>query len=904
MPGTRVSEGRYLEVLEPSALVNLPIEVDIYDGANPATMLATMERAQDAALQVQLSELGAGRFAVARSDPKASLLTKGNLVKIKTGGKYRGAFWIEEPEETLTSTQEAAGELIRVAGRGPLAYLERAVVYPPVWPTQPAAYRSASKGANAAAGALTLSIAKPSGTTNGDLMIAAIVFLGGSGKVVTAPPGWKEFRRVNQGSSIAISFCRKQAGSSEAGSYQWVFGTSTAAAGVILSLYNAGTDYTEYVISALSGTSGTAITNPTLDVGTVDGMLLTFAAADDGDGSGMTPPVAMTEAVDETTHHTGNTARVIEAAYVSPGLGPTGEQTTTNSASAKWIGVSLWIPSTATNDVAFAAETPGAILSTLIDRAHTRGAITDLTYTFTGAADSAGQPWPDTFDLTFHAGTTLLDVWRQLVALGMEGECTHDLVLGAYVDRTRDRTADVILRKGYHFLGNVENRAHLSGIRSRLLVEGAGGRMIEVTDPVLEAVPVIGRREGFLSMATSDAATDLARAGTKSLELSSLEDQARSIPVAHGLLTVGHYEPWEDYRPGDRVGLDPDGTGIISEERIVGITIAQAGPLDYFVTLDLNAIALEASIRMRRELDALSGTGSHSAGGSSLGLGAAGGGGGSGNGQVAATSGDTLGYLFDKIDAGSKMLKTLGYLSVPGNRTVELDVNTLALGTGTPTIDKFLRGDGAWAAPPGGTGAGAVKMAAVSTTGASPNTITKPVETADGDLLLWLTCTTNSVPNVLGPDGGGWTLIQSFDTSSSEYQVAWYKIASGEGASWSMTHSAGSDVVSALIVFRGISSLYNKGFVADSLITPPILGTAAACHVCVWFSTTGATPATDLVLPAHLTSGIFARNTTSTNKPQVLVGFRDSGLAGAVASFVATGGAAAYDGSLAIVFAA
>jgi hypothetical protein len=258
----RTSGGRYLEVLEPGALVNLPIEVDVFDGGNPATMLATLENALAPSLQVQLSELGAGRFAIARSDPKATaaILAKGNLVKIKTGGAYRGSWWIEEPEEVLTSTSEDVGEVVRVSGRGAMAYLERAIVYPPVWPTAPATYRSSSSAANATGGATTLVIPKPSGAASGDVLIAAVALVGGTTKgYVTPPLGWKSLRRVNNGTALGVAYFRKQAASSEPASYQFVFQNSTQAVGQILAIPNASANYTEWGWADATAATGTAI---------------------------------------------------------------------------------------------------------------------------------------------------------------------------------------------------------------------------------------------------------------------------------------------------------------------------------------------------------------------------------------------------------------------------------------------------------------------------------------------------------------------------------------------------------------------------------------------------------------------------------------------------------------------
>lgn len=702
MPGIRTSRGLFLEVLEPSALVGLPLEFDVYDGANPASMLATLEACFNGAYQSQINEVGSGRCSLLRSDPKATaaILAKGNLVRVKTGGVYRGAWWIEEPTERLTSTQEASGEIVEVKGRGALAYLERGVVYPPVWPTEPTGYRSSSSGANATAGANTVVCPKPSGMVNTDTMIAAVAFAGGSGKAITPPPGWREIRREDEGTGLGMALFRKTVGSSEPASYSWAFTSVTQAVVNIVCLFNASPDYTVYGYGASSSGSGTAIRHPSLAVEVVDGILLTFAGSTAG--SGMTPPGGYTEAQDRSS----DTGRKLESAYkVGPALGDTGEVTTTNTTSGTWIGMHLYIPSTASNDATFTLETMGAILATLIDRAKARGSLPVVTYDFSATVDSQGNPWTDTFDLTFHAGTSLLDVWRHLVSLGMEGQMTQDLKLQAFQDMSREKGDAVILRKGYHFLGDVENSGHFAELRTRFLVEGAGGRLVEVTNPTLEADPRIGRREGFLSMATSDSATDLARAGEQALALSVLEDASRSIPVDHGLLTDGRYEPWEEYRLGDYIGLDADGTGIVTRERVVGITVSHREALDYNVELDLNSVSLEASVRMRRQLDALSRSSSGGGSGSSgLSLGGSGGSGGAGGGTVAVAAQDTPAFLLDKIDARGILRKILG--GVPGNRMVQLDtvITPADLGTGTPNGSKFLRDDGTWQLPPGGGG--------------------------------------------------------------------------------------------------------------------------------------------------------------------------------------------------------
>ena len=774
MPGTRTSQGKFLEILAAAPAVGLPIEIDVYDGANPATMLATIEAAFDGALQLELSEVGSGRFALLRSDPKATsaILAKGNLVKVKTGGLYRGSWWIEEPIETLTSGREAAGETWRIKGRGALAYLERGSVYPPVWPIVPLSYRAASSGVNdATLGAITVVCAKPAGMVNGDTMVAAVAFVGGTGKVIATPPGWRALERVDQSTDLGVALFAKSVGSAEPATFTWSFTTATKAVVNIVALANASPDFTQWSATSSSAGAGTAILHPSVSVGLVDGALLTFAAA--ANGSGMTPPAGYTEAVDNNA----TVNRKLESAYrLGPSLGDTGDVTTTNTTSGPWIGVHVFLPSAAVNDAVFAGETFGSILSTLIDRCVARGVLGNLVYDFSATVDSQGNPWPDIFDLTFHAGTSLLDVWRHLVSLGMEGEMSHDLRLSTYVDLSRAKSAEVIFRKGYHFLGDVANSGHYAGLRTRFLVEGAGGRLVEVTNPALEADPKIGRREGFLAMATSDSPTDLARAGEQALAISALEDQARSLPVDHGAGN-GRYEPWDDYRIGDYLGLDAAGTGIVTSERLVGITIAHRDSLDYSVELDLNSVSLEASVRMRRQLDALqrsSSSGGAGSSGLSLGGGSSPGGGPGGAGLVAVQLGDTVGYLYDKIVTGAPIRKSLG--GVVGNRAVNLDI-----GTGTKDGTKYLRDDGVWTTPSTGSAPPAPVQVATSITTTSVLTPTFGVAPAQTSILFALCAgvATATTVSSISQTNVTWTKLRSKINGTGANVELWKGVPTG-----------------------------------------------------------------------------------------------------------------------------
>ena len=655
----RTSEGRYLEVLESTPALDTGIEIDLFSGANPATMLATLEGATDKRFTRELSELGAGGFRIARADPKATAanLAIGNLVKFRVAGTHRHAIWIEEPATVLVSSDEGGGEVVQIDGRGALAYLERAVVYPPVWPVAAASVVAWSSADNGSTGTTSLAVPMPTGRASGDVVVLSVLCVGAA---PSTPVGWARIRNVTEGTLRLVVFrARLIAGSPATVTFFW--SSATKATGAAVALRNASSDDTAWGISDATG-SGTAIKLPSVSVGLVDGVLVTFAGS--AASTTITPGAGLTEGVDRA-----QTGRTLEGAHlVGPALGDTGDLTATAGSSAGWIGMQIVVPSTAAADAVFSGATFGAVLVTLIDEAQARGALPHLTYDFTADVDSHGEPWPDTHELAFHVGTSLLEVWRHLVTLGLEGGMTPELRLQAFVDASRHFETSVILRKGHHFSGDVIDTAHASGLRTRTLVEGAGGRVVEITDPPAEAVSGIGRREGYLALSTSDNPTTLQRAGEIALASAAAEDQARAVTVEHGPSAEGHFEPWIDYREGDWIGIDADGSGGEAvAQRVVSITLRETDAGDFTTELELNSVEMDAFLRLQRRLDSLSRDTTASGSG-----GSGGGGTSAASGRVASVATDTPGYLFDKLSTDATLSKAL--VGDTGSQRVHLSV--------------------------------------------------------------------------------------------------------------------------------------------------------------------------------------------------------------------------------------
>jgi len=499
----RTSDGIYLEVIESGPVLGVPVELDVYGGDNVATMLATLEGAQEPGFTDPFGDIGSGHFRIPVTDPKATgaIIRSGNYVKVKIAGVYRYAFWLENPRKIVASVNGAAGEYWDLGGRGNISYLERASVYPPGWPTS-------------------------TGTTH------------------------------------------------------------------------------EYV-----------------------------------------------------------------------------------------------------------AVTAASILVELLTAAKARGAIPQLTWDFTASRDSDNAPWTDSITMSVPAGMSLLDLWRQLVGMGYESEMTPDLKLRFFRDRSRDFSQTVIFRAGKHIRGEVTRDPQDAGLRTRMLVEGDGGRFFEVTDPVLEADPFIGRREGYLSFTASTDPTTLQQVGDNALEEVGLASEALSVPLHHGIGN-GDFEPYADYRNGDWVGLDIPGTYTLERVRVRLITI-EAVASDYTVEVDFNSVSLEALVRLKRIVDALSGGGSASlvVGATGGGLSGSGGASAGNSGRLSAEQGDTPGYLYDKIAAGAGIAKAM--IGSVADRQVELsaalalddlaDVDTAGVTDGQALVRDAA--SGTWKPGTGGSGA-------------------------------------------------------------------------------------------------------------------------------------------------------------------------------------------------------
>lgn len=129
----RCSNGVGFVVLAAPPSVRTGIRVDIYDGADPSTLLATLPDTWVRRWNDPLRGAGSGSFKVYANNPileaNPGLLNYGNVARFSLDEVDRFAITIEGKDFTQVSEKGDAGRVREVSGRGVLAKLEDAQTY-------------------------------------------------------------------------------------------------------------------------------------------------------------------------------------------------------------------------------------------------------------------------------------------------------------------------------------------------------------------------------------------------------------------------------------------------------------------------------------------------------------------------------------------------------------------------------------------------------------------------------------------------------------------------------------------------------------------------------------------------------------------------------------------------------
>ncbi|MCC9309137.1 hypothetical protein LN042_18960 [Kitasatospora sp. RB6PN24] len=251
----------------------------------------------------------------------------------------------------------------------------------------------------------------------------------------------------------------------------------------------------------------------------------------------------------------------------------------------------------------FTTASPGAILATLLQRAQSRGALTELRWDFTAAADSAGRAWPTAYTAQYDAGTDLLKTVQAMTGAGWADVRMDGYLLHAYVPDTvcaADHPG-IVFYLGRDVLKGPRQRSRRA-VRSHLLAAGDSGTLAEVANPT--AAARYGRREAFDGRGGITDAATLAELGRVTLAGLTAASEGFTIELDPAATSA---RPGIDYRVGDYIRYDQRRTDPTTLEPLRVRTIATT----YDATgqpsssLELNDLFVEQRLRLQRTLDAL-----------------------------------------------------------------------------------------------------------------------------------------------------------------------------------------------------------------------------------------------------------------------------------------------------------
>ncbi|WP_333695223.1 immunoglobulin domain-containing protein, partial [Flavobacterium sp.] len=192
----------------------------------------------------------------------------------------------------------------------------------------------------------TATIARPSGTVAGNLLIAGVMFESGSGATVTAPSGWTLIRRSNQSSNIGMATYYKVATASEPTSYNWSINKKWA---IGMSRISGATVSNLTSSESLGSSASRNVTAPSITTTGANRLILCFYT--NKKNSTYTPATGTTERYDVPNNSDGIPSNMM-ASFVQTLVGATGDRTAVATDFETWVGQQIAIaPSCATTQI-------------------------------------------------------------------------------------------------------------------------------------------------------------------------------------------------------------------------------------------------------------------------------------------------------------------------------------------------------------------------------------------------------------------------------------------------------------------------------------------------------------------------------------------------------------------------
>jgi len=348
-------------------------------------------------------------------------------------------------------------------------------------------FQSPVSNAQNGGGSNSLTINKPSGVSDGDLLLAQITFEKGSDAGSDAqitPSGWTLVRRTNRGTDIGQAIFHKVVtdAATEPASYTWNFTNSPKVAGGILRY--SGVDTANPIIASSGGTGDSSTLTAPSVASEPNSMLVALFGLKKKDTT-MSTPTGMTNPP-RYLFQNPNDVRIMATDQLGP-ANPTGNRVSNAGSGDKWVAqlVTLRVPSDVTLSSAanqtFTLGDPPTPVSALT--------VTDVATPTITAAQDIRIRIPATFSMTWDTSVTT-------VTLGGTAAGKVSATLLAYEDS--DKTA--VLNVTADFASS--DQLTITGLKFRdfttteaadnleLVVAGAGGATAATDDKTITIVSV------------------------------------------------------------------------------------------------------------------------------------------------------------------------------------------------------------------------------------------------------------------------------------------------------------------------------------------------------------------------------------------------------------------------------
>lgn len=262
--------------------------------------------------------------------------------------------------------------------------------------------------------------------------------------------------------------------------------------------------------------------------------------------------------------------------------------------------------STIEQDAHYYSATAGTIMATCLVEADARGALSEITYDFTGTQDSNGEDWTQIISLKFTPGIDYLKVVQGLVEAGMcearmvgsELQLFEPGTIGT--DRT-ETNPPLIFRKGQS-LTDAPRKHTTQGIASAALVVGADGEYQWVDDPATETR--LGYRIETSSSQGSIRDPDTLLAYAQHWLTGATSGQ---MQVTHGGVTETGPVPLEDFDVSDWSWSELASDGELEKLRIAQWVLSMASDGVITWTAVMNDLVAEREAALAHKLQGIEG---------------------------------------------------------------------------------------------------------------------------------------------------------------------------------------------------------------------------------------------------------------------------------------------------------